>query len=181
MIAFIDTETTGLDPKVHEIVSVGIVLVDTRLQILEKREWLVRPERLEDADPVALALNGYDHALWCSPLHAVDKLEAMHAVRHKLSGLMVAGHNVEFDRRFILAECERVGLEPPRWHYAALDTGSMAWPMLYRGEVPNLKLDTLTAHFGIEYGEPHRALNDAMRSLMLARKLCAMFGNESSR
>ena len=83
----------------------------------------------------------------------------------------------EFDRRFVLAECERLGLPAPGWHYAALDTGSMAWPLKFAGLVPDVKLDTLTEFFGIDGGQAHRALNDARRSLMVAKRICSMFGS----
>ncbi len=52
-VAFVDLETTGLDPSRHDIIEIGIVRVDARtLEVLDEYEVLVAPERLGEAQLV---------------------------------------------------------------------------------------------------------------------------------
>ena len=57
-LAFVDTETTGLDPKHAEVIEVAIIRVET-----DGREsrWAARikPVNMGWAHPKALAVNGY--------------------------------------------------------------------------------------------------------------------------
>ena len=51
-IAFVDLETTGLDPSRHDIIEIGIVRVDARtLEVLDEYEALVAPKPPASAPP----------------------------------------------------------------------------------------------------------------------------------
>ncbi len=168
-IAFVDLETTGLDPSRHEIVEVAVVRVDARtLDVLGEQDTLVAPERLEDAQPEALAVCGFSKAAWTT---AVPLREALLAVAPLLEGALIAGHNVGFDWSFLEAGYRRAGLALPRVDYHRLDTASLAWPLFARGELTSLSLDSLATAFGLERPRPHRALADARCALEVARRL----------
>ena len=109
---FLDTETTGLDPERHEVISIGCVETNQALEVVGKRELLVQPIRIEDADPRALEINGYDPARWGA--HGTPKTLALAKVWYLLHDCVIAGHNVEFDRRFLAAEFGRYGSALPR-------------------------------------------------------------------
>ena len=51
--AILDTETTGLDPTKHEIIEIAVK------SPLGTFHSLVKPQRLDLAEPKALELNGY--------------------------------------------------------------------------------------------------------------------------
>ena len=77
IIYFVDTETTGLDWRRHEIVSIGIVVarkLDNKLEVTDEVEYLIKPDRLESADPIALKINKYNDADWAG---AMDKATVM--------------------------------------------------------------------------------------------------------
>jgi len=168
-LAFVDLETTGLDPSRHDIVEVAVLRVDARtLEVLAEHHTLVAPERLEDAQPEALAICGFSKAAWTS---AVSLREALLAVAPLLEGALVAGHNVGFDWAFIEAGYRRAGLALPRVDYHRLDTASLAWPLVASGELPSLSLDSVATFFGLDRPRPHRALADARCSLEIARRL----------
>ncbi|MCL2030810.1 MAG: 3'-5' exonuclease [Oscillospiraceae bacterium] len=84
----------------------------------------------------------------------------------------VVCHNVPFDMGFLNAYCARAGREfrPP-----TLDTLTMA-RRLYPG-LPSRSLGAVAAHLGIDAGEAHRALADAM---VTAKIYIAMSGMLSS-
>ncbi|WP_261771539.1 exonuclease domain-containing protein, partial [Myxococcus virescens] len=74
-LAFIDLETTGLDASRHEVLEVAILRVDARsLKVLAEYEARVKPTRLADADPKALAVCGYSDAEWRNALPLEEAL-----------------------------------------------------------------------------------------------------------
>ena len=81
-LAFIDTETTGLDPNKHEIIELAVVIArqvpregkGPSLEIIEECEWKIKPQRIELAEEAALRVNGYNEVDW---MFAVDRKKAM--------------------------------------------------------------------------------------------------------
>jgi len=168
-LAFIDLETTGLDPSRHEILEIGVIRVDGRtLADLDATDVRVHPRRLEDADPEALRLNGYSARRW---ENATNLWEALDWVAPLLVGATLAGHNVGFDRAFLEVAWKATGGPPPDLDHHLLDTASLAWPLLVEGLVDSLSLITVCTALGIGLHDPHRALSDAERSLEIARRL----------
>ena len=168
-LAFLDLETTGLDPERHDILEIGVIRVDAAtLEEIARTEVRVRPERLEDAWPKALRINGYSEAGW---RHAASLREALCWISPYLSGACLAGHHVAFDRAFLDAAWKRVGIIPPPMDHHSLDTMVLSWPLLAAGVVDSLSLDAVSAYLGLDRSEPHRALADAESSLQVARHL----------
>ena len=168
-LAFLDLETTGLDPERHEILDIGVIRVrgDTLAEITHT-DVRVRPERLANACPQALAISGYSERGW---RHAAALREALIWISPYLKGASLAGHNVAFDRAFLDAAWERTGITPPAMDHHSLDTMMLCWPLLAAGVVESLSLGAVTDYLGLERPEPHRALADAESSLQVARRL----------
>lgn len=168
-LAFIDVETTGLDPRRHEIIEVGVIRVtaDT-LEELDSAYLRVRPEHIEDADPRTLSLNGYCERAWDG---APQLIEALFWVSPLLEGAALAAHNVSFDRAFLEAAWRHTGVVPPPMDHHVLDTVSLAWPLVTSGQLESLSLEAVCAHLGIARPIKHHALADAKASLNVARRL----------
>lgn len=168
-LAFIDAETTGLDPARHEILEVGVIRVrgDT-FEEVDRTDVRVQPERIEDADPEALRVNGWSDEAW---EHAVSLSQALEWIAPHLDGACLAGHNVGFDRAFLDAAWRSTGVARPAMDHHVLDTATLAWPLLAAGVIDSLSLDPVCAHLGIDRTDPHRALADASRSMEVARRL----------
>jgi oligoribonuclease len=47
-IAWIDIETTGLEPKDHLILELALIITDTRLEVLDERSWIIKPTQADD-------------------------------------------------------------------------------------------------------------------------------------
>ena len=101
MYIFLDTETTGLMPDLHEIIEIALITTDSQFNITGTHVYKIKPQNLKGADPDALAINGYTDAGWAD---AMDPFEAAHAVRevldiHKRS--ILVAHNHIFDLNFL--------------------------------------------------------------------------------
>ena len=168
-LVWLDVETTGLDPEHHEIVEVGLVEVEADLGLHEVgwTQLRMRPEHPERIDPEAAAVNGYTADGWAD---SVSQVEGLTRIRPLLEGAVLGGHHVAFDRAFVLNAYRRAGLEPPTLSRRTLDTTSIGAPLVLRGQAAGFSLDELAAAVGLlPRTGPHRALDDARRSLHVAR------------
>ncbi len=155
-LLFLDTETGGLDPRDHDLVSVACILTDpTGRTVLE--EWDTKVYPTKPVHPKAAAVNGYTKEAWEN--QAVHVGPAMVKVLQMLNGAMMVCHNTPFDKAFIESA---LWVNRQKWtgRYHTMDTMVMAMPLLRAGLIENIKLETLTAYFGIEHVK-HRALGDA--------------------
>ena len=168
-IAFIDLETSGLDPTRHEILEIGVIRVQgAGLAEIDRTDVRVHPRHIETADPAALGLNGYSAKAW---ENAASLTEALEWIAPLLEGAILAGHGVAFDKAFLDVAWRDTGVTPPEMDHHLLDTVTLAWPLLAAGLVDSLSLAPVCAALGIDGREPHRALADADRSLDVARVL----------
>ena len=166
--AFIDTETTGLNLVRHEIIEIGCVLTTPELEVIEEFEIKIKPERIEDADPVSLKINHYDPEKWED---AYTLNEAIKIFADKVKDAIMVGHNVAFDAGFLDCAFHKTGLENTL-HYHRLDTVSMAWAKLHREpDLEHFSLRELGLRFDIENADAHRALSDARATYELYKKL----------
>ena len=170
-LAFVDVETTGLDPWTHAIVEVAVLRVDPdTYAMLDQFQSRVRPPPDVPVEADAARLNGYSPEAWAD---APAEAEVLPRVAEALRGSLVAGHNVAFDWSFLRAAFRRAGVVPADVDHHLLDTASLAWPLLRRGRVPSLSLRVLCAHFNIPSDGAHRAMPDVLRTVLLYRHLMA--------
>jgi len=111
-LAFIDTETTGFDIEKHEIIEIGGVIVEQEegkpIRIVDEFEIKIQPERIEDADPEALSINGYNEAEW---MFALGKKQAMELFAEKTKDAVMVAHNIAFDYSFLSKAFSDTGVE----------------------------------------------------------------------
>ena len=152
-----DLETTGLDPVSDKIIEVGLVRLEEG-EITQKFHALVNPgqplsikiKRLTGLDDGDLA-----HAL---PIHQV-----LPDVLDFIGGSAVAGHNIQFDLRF-LAAARGLPLHNPA--YDTLELARLVIPGL-----PSYRLETLSTALNIGAEATHRAMDDALCTVRLLNAL----------
>lgn len=127
LIAFVDTETTGLHADRHPMWEVAVIIYDpaTRTeQAAMTWQLALSGPQLADADPVALELNGF-HARYgqtcglTSPVTAIEEIVAYIGTAH------LAGAVVSFDEERLRRLAWEAGVEP-RWHYHLIDVEALA-------------------------------------------------------
>ena len=170
-LAFIDVETTGIDPSVHEIIELGVVIArlkDDVLTVVDQFDIKIVPKHIDNADPVALRVNGYNESDW---LFAVEREEALKTFITKTHGAIFVAHNIIFDYGFIEAALKQSGLEH-QMHFHKIDTISMAFAVLHTADdINRYSLKALCEYFGIENARAHSAYADAFATYEVFKKL----------
>lgn len=116
-LVFLDTETTGLDPALHEVWEVAVAWDDELILSY------ILPHSLRTADVKALELNRYWERFPSGAESDGDGTDP--ALRAALAGVTIVGANPAFDAAFLRA---RWGAAP--WHHRLIDVESMAFAVL---------------------------------------------------
>jgi len=171
-IAITDLETTGIDPRRHEIIEMGLLVVDQNsLGVMESLDLKVRPEHLKTASPNALLLNGYNEDDW---IDAVSLSRAMTEYSRRVKGAIFCSHNVTFDWSFMEEAFRTTGVTATL-DYHRLDLFTMGWMLLKGQGLSDFNLNKLAKNLGIgEEPMPHRAINGARTAYEVLKRLSSM-------
>lgn len=157
-LIFLDTETTGLDPKLgHKIIEVGAVeAIDRRLTGLTFHRYL-NPDREIDAGAVAV------HGITNEFLHDKPRFfEIAAELAQFLDGATIVIHNAAFDLGFLEAEFGALRMRPAFLAARESVVDSLA---IARAKFPGKRnsLDALCERFGVDNSSRnlHGALLDA--------------------
>ncbi|MET9389456.1 DEDDh family exonuclease [Streptomyces sp. NPDC006624] len=147
--AVVDVETTGL-ARDDRIISAAVYRLDARGEVEDHWYTTVNPER----DPGPVWIHGLtSEALEGSPLFP----DIAEEFTSRLQGRVLVAHNAVFDWQMIAREYARAQREAPvrqRLCTIALSK-ELGLPL------PNHKLESLAAHFGVVQQRAHHALDDA--------------------
>ena len=160
-IHFIDTETTGLDASVHEIIEIAIITDygDGRVNRWSTR---IKPSRIEDAQPRALELNGYAYKshLW-DDAPSFEEVYEDHLWNKWEKGDLVVGHNVAFDAEFYREECKRIDAPFSNFPWTKIDTVTLVHEHLTPMGLRSHSLDSIRTFLHWSSKGAHTALKDA--------------------
>jgi DNA polymerase III epsilon subunit-like protein len=166
-LAFLDCEFGGLDPELHDITEIGVVVTDYRLRELAEGEWKVRP-RPERVTPEAAQIFGYDEAVWAAAPGIRPVLGELAALLPRDHTVIPAGQNVRMDVSFLELAYKKCGLPYPfDYHVIDLATLFYAWSLIAGETLPALSLRQSATVAGLLAGDgiAHRALADARLTL----------------
>lgn len=119
-VAFVDTETTGLDADVQPIWELAIIRPDGTEHVYQVK---VTPRQIDLAHPKALEISGFTERY--VPARAIEPARAAHLVSSLLEGCHLAGAVVSFDEERLRRMCWAHG-QPVTWHYHLLDVEALA-------------------------------------------------------
>lgn len=175
-LAFIDTETTGLDPRKHDVWEIAVILRRPGVTDLEYL-FQIRTS-LATADPKALEINRHGERFavpagefaaqlptaWWSTTTPHTESTLLHSLLGILDGAMLVGSNPAFDDRFLTKLVQDAGATPT-WHYRTVDVATMAVGHLY-GQAYTLTKQQCEATY---YDRADALLADGWRSYELSR------------
>jgi oligoribonuclease (3'-5' exoribonuclease) len=166
VFAFMDCEFGGLDPELHDITEVAVILTDYRLAELASGEWKVRA-REDRITPEAAEISGYTTDGWKQALPLRQVLTEIGTLLPKGRTAVPAGQNVRMDVQFLERAYRRCKMPFPfDYHVIDLATLFYAWSLVAGETVAALSLRQAAVSAGLVDGAvPHRAMADARLTL----------------
>jgi len=169
-LAITDIETTGLDSHLHEIIEIGLFVVDQNsYKIIDKLDIKVKPTHIKTAVKKALEVNGYNEQDWKKAWSLED---AIAIYSEKTKDAIFVAQNAYSDWSFINEAFKKTQTEDLT-DYHRIDLFNLGWSK--KKKMPGIKscsLSTMCKYFGIEpEPSPHRAMNGAKKNLEVLRKL----------
>lgn len=170
----LDCETTGLNVRTDEIISIGAVrIAGNRILTSERLELLVRPERGVSADSVRVHRLREQDVAQGLPIE-----EAMKQLMHFIGSRPLVGYYLEFDVAMLNRAIWPMlgqGLPQPK-----IEVSGMYYDYKFRQLPPyqqqarpdiDLRFNTLMQDLQLPVYEAHDALNDAMMAALAFIKL----------
>jgi DNA polymerase III epsilon subunit-like protein len=166
VLAFLDLEMGGLDPELHDITEVGVIVTDYRLAELGSGEWKV-DARLDRISPEAAQLFGYSAEAWADAPGIRQVLTELTALLPKGRTVLPAGQNVRMDVLFLERAFKKCGLPYPfDYHVIDLATLFYTWSLVAGETLAAVSLRHAAMTAGLIDGPvPHRAMSDARITL----------------
>jgi len=147
--AVVDVETTGL-ARDDRIISAAVYRLDARGEVEDHWYTMVNPER--DPGPVWI------HGLTTEMLEGAPLFpDIAEEFADRLADRVLVAHNAVFDWSMIAREYARAQREAPVRQRLC----TIALSKELRLPLPNHKLESLAAHFGVVQQRAHHALDDA--------------------
>ena len=174
MLAFVDTETTGLVPGQHQVWEVSVLTVEPEtLEVVGEIDAFLRVS-VAAADPGALSMNGFYSRY---PLEGTkdrgalaDPAEVALAIAINTADATIVGMNPRFDMAHLQALLHGAGLVPA-WRHSPEDARTRAGAVA--GMDPPYKMKDLLGWYGLAgmldeaRGLRHTARGDAQIALAL--------------
>lgn len=173
-ITFVDTETTGLDANIHEVIEFGAVETEYNngvFTVLKKHSYKIKPQKIESADKEALRVNGYKPEDWES---ALEQKSIAPKIRKIMTGCdYLVGQRLYFDLRMIqkMLDNNKIKVFYPKY----MDTKQIAEEL----QESNTSLEYLCKKYNILFeGRQHTALTDCEITLKVFEFLKTKLGKE---
>lgn len=174
LLAFLDTETTGLDPDRHRALEIALRVIDSQtMHHIVSYETLIRqsPEVWAEADPRSLKIHGLTkEKLLDGKEERVVESELLSILKgcglEEGKGVFLC-QNPSFDRPFFSQLISQTLQEESRFPYHWLDLASMFWASLLIREPAraqaltenDLSKNRIAAFLGLPpESTPHRAM-----------------------
>lgn len=167
-VVVFDTETTGLNPKKDEILSIGAVkLKGNKILMSQKFELFVKPTREVGEQSIKIhQIRNIDLENGCEPREAIEQF------LHFIGARPLVGYYLEFDIKMI-----NKYVKP--WLGINLPNPQIEVSGLYHDKkikfipdgVIDLRFDVMMKELGLPIFGKHDALNDAVMTAMMYIKL----------
>lgn len=186
MLLFLDTETGGTDEQLHDLLTLGMVLVDEK--DFSRHGEFYGHLKLDTyrVTPTAMRINKINLAEISEEGRGYSKDEMINAIykflsKHiKKAPITVVGHNVDFDLRFLrklFKDCDRDDEFYDVFSYRKIDTSTLLQTVSVLNPKYNIaSLSNAIKFFNVEFDEDkrHNALEDAKGTIQVYENLLKM-------
>lgn len=149
--AFLDIETTGLNPESDEIIEIAVLVAN---EVEVKSTWSVLIQTEVTVPAMIIELTGITSEMLCNG--NMDIICALKHLAEIIKDRTVVCYNKKFDISFLEIAYRENGLDCPIGK--VIDVLSLARKRVRN--IQNYKLGSLAEYFGIVYEKQHRALAD---------------------
>lgn len=171
----LDTETTGLDPDVDDVLAIGAVAVDAiGIRVDDSFECVLRNDRVTTAENVVV--HGIGHE---AQRNGEDRDVALAGFRDYVSNAPCVAFHADFDRKVLKRALALAGVEmqEPAWlDLAPLAAALQPEAHRYGGR----SLDDWLAAFAIDVTIRHNAAGDALATAELLLHLRAVAARQGA-
>ena len=167
-VVVFDTETTGLNAKKDEILSIGAVKIkDNKILTSQKFEMFLRPTKDIKEESIKIhQIRNIDLQNGCEPQIAIE------AFLHFIGSCPLVGYYIEFDVAMINQYTKRflgIKLPNPQIEISGIYHDKKI-KFIPDGTI-DLRFDVIMKDLGLETFGKHDALNDAIMTAMIYLKL----------
>lgn len=192
---FLDTETNGLNSKIHRILELAFKIVDlTDGRLLDEFQTIISQpiEAWEKSDQDSLRVNGFQWAEVSqgrtprSVSQTIIDTFTRHGIRRKQAVFIC--QNPSFDRVFFSQLIDPDTQELLSWPYHWLDLASMYWALsmqnarFQKGPFPwetGFSKDLIASHYKLpSESKPHRAMNGVAHLLLCYQAVVGFPGSK---
>lgn len=175
-VLFMDTETGGLDPEKHSLLTVALAVYEDG-KILDEKEWFIKHKDYSVTSK-ALEINNinlveHNKIAMDTKIAVVDIIQFIFK-NFSVEKAVIAGHNVEFDYKFLdkLFKGETEFINRYLSH-RKLDTCSLINFLMISGkiDIESASLETCINYFKIEANARHTAKDDVRATITLFEKI----------
>lgn len=158
----VDIETSGLDYKKNKIIEIGAVITNTRGDILDKFQSIIKQDIKLDKNIVELTgITEMDLS------NGKDEKEVLESFLEFIKNYPLVGYNFNFDISFLNNSLENNSLK---------EINNKSYDLKYFVKLEklfmnNYKLETALKEYGIDKKVKHRALEDAIMTKELSTKV----------
>jgi len=164
----LDCETTGLNPRKDEILSIGAVKIkDNKIIMRETINIFVKPSKNIDHESIKI-----HHIRPIDLQNALEPKEAIFKLLDFIGNRPIVGYYIDFDISMISKYTKKyIGIKLPN---ESIEVSSMYYKTRKRSseyEFIDLKFDTIMKNLDIPTLGKHDAFNDAIMTSMIFLKL----------
>lgn len=164
----LDCETTGLNPKKDEILSIGAVLIkENKILMRETFNIFVKPSKKIDHESIKI-----HHIRPIDLENAIEPQTAIFKLLDFIGNRPIVGYYIDFDIAMISKYTKKyIGIKLPN---ESIEVSSMYYKTRKKTseyEFIDLKFDTIMQNLEIPALGKHDALNDAIMTSMMFLKL----------
>lgn len=157
-LAFLDTETTGLNPETAAVLELAIIRRDEETGAESRWYTLIRPteEEISHAEAKALEINKFSWERW---KNAPTMEEMGQQILDLLDGHVLVGHNIGFDEQMLNATLRRHGFNKSV-PFTKIDTQTLVMEHLFPLGLKYKGMDKVRKYLGWSMVGAHTAMKD---------------------
>lgn len=178
---FIDTETGGTIPNKHSLLSIGCVLWEKDIGVIDQAEFFVLSKRYivtqKAKEMNSFNINEHNHLAHEPKMVIEEMLGFFFKYFDKNTAIPLIGHNVQFDINFLKVLFKKNNRSFSKYFsHRAIDTYSVFKTLVLSDRI-GVNIDSSAEafkYFGIKVNNRHSALGDCMATVELYENLLSL-------